>query len=108
MPASVVDMSTGGLAGLAASCGLAWLRAAAGVGSMAGSGWARARGAEGVRRHRADVVPAHPVAAEHRALDAGANHAGRPSSPTTGSTHVMQTPMPQAIDSSTAHWLGTP
>ena len=26
----------------------------------------------------------------------------RPSSPTTGSTQVMQTPMPQAIDSSTA------
>ena len=27
-----------------------------------------------------------------------------PSSPITGSTHVMQTPMPQAIASSTAHW----
>ena len=26
-----------------------------------------------------------------------------PSSPTTGSTQVMQTPIPQAIDSSTAH-----
>ena len=26
----------------------------------------------------------------------------RPSAPTTGSTQVMQTPMPQAIDSSTA------
>ena len=26
----------------------------------------------------------------------------RPSSPTTGSTQVMQTPIPQAIDSSTA------
>ena len=32
----------------------------------------------------------------------------RPSSPTTGSTQVMQTPMPQAIDSSTATWLGMP
>ena len=31
-----------------------------------------------------------------------------PSSPTTGSTQVMQTPMPQAIDSSTATWRGTP
>ena len=31
-----------------------------------------------------------------------------PSSPTTGSTQVMQTPMPQAIDSSTAHWPTTP
>ena len=31
-----------------------------------------------------------------------------PSSPTTGSTQVMQTPMPQAIDSSTAHCTGTP
>ena len=31
-----------------------------------------------------------------------------PSSPTTGSTQVMHTPMPQAIDSSTAHWLCAP
>ena len=31
-----------------------------------------------------------------------------PSSPRTGSTHVMQTPMPQAIDSSTAHCAGRP
>ena len=31
-----------------------------------------------------------------------------PSSPPTGSTQVMQTPMPQAIDSSTAHWEATP
>ena len=31
-----------------------------------------------------------------------------PSSPMTGSTQVMQTPMPQAIDSSTATWLGMP
>ena len=31
-----------------------------------------------------------------------------PSSPTTGSTQVMQTPMPQAMDSSTAHWLCAP
>ena len=31
-----------------------------------------------------------------------------PSSPTTGSTQVMQTPMPQAIDSSTATWTGMP
>jgi hypothetical protein len=31
-----------------------------------------------------------------------------PSSPTTGSTQVMQTPMPQAIDSSTAVWLQAP
>ena len=30
----------------------------------------------------------------------------RPSSPTTGSTQVMHTPMPQAIDSSTATWAG--
>ncbi len=31
-----------------------------------------------------------------------------PSSPTTGSTQVMQTPIPQAIDSSTATWQGSP
>ena len=30
------------------------------------------------------------------------------SSPTTGSTQVMQTPMPQAIDSSTATCAGMP
>ncbi len=29
-----------------------------------------------------------------------------PSEPATGSTHVMQTPMPQAIDSSTRAWTG--
>ncbi len=32
----------------------------------------------------------------------------RPSAPTTGSTQVMQTPIPQAIDSSTATYAGTP
>ena len=32
----------------------------------------------------------------------------RPSSPTIGRTQVMQTPMPQAIDSSTAHCATTP
>ena len=31
-----------------------------------------------------------------------------PSSPMTGSTHVMHTPTPQAIDSSTAHWATAP
>ena len=31
-----------------------------------------------------------------------------PSSPTTGSTQVMHTPIPQAIDSSTATWHGSP
>ena len=31
-----------------------------------------------------------------------------PSSPITGSTQVMQTPMPQAIDSSTASCVGMP
>ena len=56
------------------------------------------------RRARSQVVPAHPVAGEDRPVDAGPDHPGRPSSPTTGSTQVMQTPMPQAIDSSTAHW----
>ena len=49
-----------------------------------------------------------PVAAEHRTLDAGTAMRVTPSSPTTGSTHVMQTPMPHAIDSSTAVWLQAP
>jgi hypothetical protein len=31
-----------------------------------------------------------------------------PSSPSTGSTQVMQTPTPQAMASSTAHWLCAP
>ena len=31
-----------------------------------------------------------------------------PSDPRTGSTQVMHTPIPQAIDSSTAHWLCAP
>ncbi len=31
-----------------------------------------------------------------------------PSRPRTGSTHVMHTPIPQAIASSTAHWLCAP
>lgn len=32
----------------------------------------------------------------------------RPSSPTTGSTQVMQIPVPQAIAASTATWVRTP
>jgi hypothetical protein len=31
-----------------------------------------------------------------------------PSSPITGMTHVMQTPIPHAMDSSTAHWEWMP
>ena len=56
-------------------------------------------------RQRADVVPAHPAG---RRTPGPRRRSGRsaivPSSPRTGSTQVMHTPMPQAIDSSTATW----
>ena len=53
-------------------------------------------------------VPAHPVAPEDRALDAGADHRRPPVAPTTGMTQVMHTPMPQAMASSTATWATAP
>ena len=61
-----------------------------------------AAGAQRVRRHRAHVVAAHPLAANTGPSMQDRVNRVRPSSPTTGSTQVMHTPIPQAIDSSTA------
>src|SRR6266571_8551831 len=46
-----------------------------------GSGGVPARGAERVERDRAHVVPADQVAAEHRAVHAGADDPGDPVGP---------------------------
>ncbi|GAA3146276.1 hypothetical protein GCM10020001_081810 [Nonomuraea salmonea] len=63
-------------------------------------------GAQRVERDRSHVLEAHPLPRNTGPSAHALTILVEPSSPMTGSTHVMHTPMPQAIASSTATCTG--